>query len=70
LKSYINDVTLNQRVPGSSPGAPTSNLLQIRGNPKQRWETRTHAVFFGKLMGMRPAPDVNNAFKAVDVASL
>jgi hypothetical protein len=24
LKSYINDVTLNQRVPGSSPGAPTN----------------------------------------------
>jgi hypothetical protein len=44
-------VTLNQRVPGSSPGAPTIILLQTIDNPKDRWEPAAVEDIFGKLLG-------------------
>ena len=51
-KSYL--VTLNQRVPGSSPGAPTTNILKNSNNPKFRWEPASSYGVFGKLLGTTP----------------
>jgi hypothetical protein len=44
-------LTLNQRVTGSSPVAPTINLLKIILNPKLRWEPAASYGIFGKLLG-------------------
>jgi hypothetical protein len=51
LKSNDNDLTLNQRVPGSSPGAPTNNTLKNINNSKIRWEPAVLRGIFGKLLG-------------------
>jgi hypothetical protein len=51
LISNESDLTLNQRVPGSSPGAPTINVLQIINYLKHRWEAAASRGIFGKLLG-------------------
>ena len=47
-------VTLNQRVPGSSPGAPTTNILKNINNLMFRWEPAALYGVFGKLLGTSP----------------
>jgi hypothetical protein len=44
-------MTLNQRVVGSIPTAPTIILLQTINNPKSRWEPAADENIFGKLLG-------------------
>ena len=48
---HLEPLTLNQRVPGSSPGASTTILLQTIDNPKARWEPAAVENIFGKLLG-------------------
>jgi hypothetical protein len=48
---HLEPLTLNQRVPGSSPVAPTSNLLKNMNNTKRRWEPAVPHGIFGKLLG-------------------
>jgi hypothetical protein len=47
----VTKLTLNQRVTGSSPVAPTINILKNFNNPKPSWEPATAHRIFGKLLG-------------------
>jgi len=51
---YESELTLNQRVPGSSPGAPTINILKNINNLNFRWEPAASDGIFGKLLGTPP----------------
>ena len=51
ITESLEQLTLNQRVPGSSPGAPTTNIMKNSNNPKFRWEPAASYGIFGKLLG-------------------
>jgi hypothetical protein len=51
---HLEPLTLNQRVPGSSPGAPTNNFLKNHNNLNIRWEPAALHGIFGKLLGTPP----------------
>jgi hypothetical protein len=44
-------LTLNHRVVGSIPTAPTIIVMQTINNPKARWEPAAIENIFGKLLG-------------------